>query len=139
MYNTNPISVILTVNQQPIVKSNPAQISQVGEYHPLRWLNSTTVAYNFQLSNHCRQCFIWSKLLSLELIQSCETCVLPSLLVLRIPYVLYGNLLCTQVDVYPQEYLTVNYSISRLITVVTASIRYSIINANDNITWSEPY
>jgi len=33
----------------------------------------------------------------------------------------------------------VNYSISRLITVVTAGIRYSIINANDNLTWSEPY
>jgi len=33
----------------------------------------------------------------------------------------------------------VNYSISRLITVATAGINYSIINANDSLTWSETY
>lgn len=139
MYNTNPISIILTVNQQPIVKSNPAQISQVGEYHPLRRLNSTTVAYNFQLSNHCRQCFIWSKLLSLELIQSCENMHFALSIGSRNTLCSIRQFAYTQVDGYPQEYLTVNYSISRLIRVVTAGIRYSIINANDNLTWSEPY
>jgi len=55
-------------------------------------------------------------------------------------YLMFYTVICLYVGWrYPSECLTVNYSISRLITVVTAGIRYTIINANDSLTWSETY